>query len=394
MSDKKHAKLSASGSKRWMTCTPSPVLEESFPESQSEYAEEGSFAHALAELQLKKLLGQIKTAAYNKALAKLKENQYYSPSLEEYVNSYTDFVMERLATVKKVCKDPVVLLEQRLDFSKWVPEGFGTGDVVIIADRILEVIDLKYGKGVPISAEGNPQIRLYGLGALNQYEGLYDIEIVNLSIVQPRLDSTSSDKLSVENLYKWAEDEVKPKAALAIAGEGGFVPGEHCKFCRAKAVCKARADANLELAKYDFMEPTLLSDEELTVILAKAEELQAWAKDIQEYALDQANNHGKKWPGWKLVEGRSNRKYSDQVAIIAKLKEEGYSSEVYMKPEELKGITELEKAMGKRLFNDYLSGFIIKPAGKPVLVPESDKRLEISSVNSAINDFTEEDPLS
>ena len=389
-----HAILSASGAKRWMACPPSAQLEETFPESTSEYADEGRFAHAYAEYRLKLELDMLSHEEEEREYSKLVASPYHTQALLDYIGNYVTVIMEKVSAARAVSPDAVVLLEQKLDFSHWVPEGFGTGDAVIISDGVLEVIDLKYGKGVPVSAEGNPQLRLYGLGAASQYGVLYDFDLIRMTIVQPRLDSISSEEMSVSGLLKWADEEVKPKATLAMAGKGEFVPGDHCQFCRAKAKCRKRAQENLELAKHDFMEPALLDDSEIADILAKADRLQKWAKDIQAFAFEQAEKHGVKWPGWKLVEGRSNRVINDNAAAIAKLKEEGYSSEVYMKPQELKGITDLEKALGKKIFEEYLGDFIVKPAGKPVLVPESDKRPEISSTQSAAADFAEVDPLS
>jgi hypothetical protein len=339
------------------------------------------------------MLEKMPKRVYNTHLNAMRQNPYYSQDLEDYVDGYMDLVVERWHAAQAQCKDAVMLLEQRLDFSNWVPEGFGTGDVIIIADGIMEIIDLKYGQGVPVSAEGNTQMRLYGLGSINQFGLLYDFDRIRMTIVQPRLDSISSDEISVSDLLKWGDEYVKPKAKMAMAGEGEFVSGDHCQFCRAKAICKARAEANLQMAKYDFREPLLLTNDEIGEILAKAEELQKWAKDIQDYALDQAENHGIRFPGWKLVEGRSNRKYSDDAAVADKLKAEGYTSDVYYQPQKLWGITEMEKKLGKKLFEGYLSDLIIKPAGKPTLAPESDKRPEISSVSSAVEDFKDEDIL-
>lgn len=382
-----HALLSASGSKRWLSCPPSARLEQNFPESRSEYADEGSFAHSLGELKLRLYIGEIDQTQYDKDLTELKKSRFYSEDLESYVDIYVDFVKERINTALAKTKDAVIMLEQRLDFSAWVPEGFGTGDVVIVADGYIEVIDLKFGKGVAVSAVGNTQMQLYALGAYNILNMLYDIETVRMSICQPRLDDISDQEMAVQDLLAWGDQIVKPIAAKAIKGEGDFAAGDHCRFCRAKATCRARAEANLELARYDFQDTFLLSDDEITDVLSKAEQLQAWAADVQAYALDQAANHGKKWPGWKLVEGRSNRKYTDENKVMGVLKGAGYDEDKYA-PRELLGITALEKEITKRKFGELLSDFIVKPAGKPVLVPEADKRLEISSVQSAINDFS------
>lgn len=383
-----HALLSASGSARWMSCTPSARLEEKFPNTTSEYAEEGSFAHALADLKLSRAIANtIKPSAYKKRLAEMQKDPMYSPAMEEYVDQYVAQVTEIFMTAKKECKDTLVLLEQRLDFSEWVPGGFGTGDVVIISDGTLEVIDLKYGKGVPISAENNSQTRLYGLGAISTFDMLYEFDLVRMTIIQPRLDSTSTEEMTVESLLLWAVNELKPKAQLADAGDGEFYAGDHCRFCKAKATCRARADYNLELAKYDFQDAFLLGKEEIAEVLARADQLKAWATDIETYALEQARDHGEKFPGWKLVEGRSNRKYTDEKTVAETLTKAGYEKVKIYKPEELLGITAMEKVLGKKKFEELLKELVIKPAGKPTLVPENDKRPEINSLQSAIDDF-------
>lgn len=381
-SERTHAILSASGSHRWLVCTPSARLEQEFPETTSKYAEEGTLAHELAELYLQKYLGQITKATLNK----YKKEHDISQEMLVYVEEYAELAIERINEARARSKDAVVLIEQRLDYSPWVPDGFGTGDLVLIADGILEIVDLKYGKGVPVSAEGNTQMRLYALGALNDFGYLYDIETVRMTIVQPRLDNVSTDEVSAESLLKWAEEYVKPRAEKAMAGEGDLVPGEHCRFCRARFTCRARAEYNLELAKYDFQDPELLSDEEIAEVLARAEELQQWVKDVYAYAHDQAVNHGKKWPGWKLVEGRSNRKYTDKEVVIETLLQHGYKEDqIYEKT--LLGVSKMEKLLGKKQFHELLCEFVVKPPGKPTLVPESDKRPEI---NSAKEDFKEE----
>lgn len=386
-----HAILSASGSKRWLSCPPSATLEEQFPESQSDYAAEGTFAHTLAEHLLRgNLTTELKPSIYKKKLAELQKDPLYSQSMLEYIEQYKTIVGEKYLALKRDCKDAFVLLEQRLDFSNWVPDGFGTGDVVLISQGVIEIVDLKYGQGVPVSALGNPQMRLYALGAINEYSMLYDFDKVRMTIIQPRLDSISEDEISVQELLDWGESIVKPTAAMAIAGEGDYKSGEHCQFCRAKAVCRKRAEDNLEMARYEFQNPNVLTHDEIAVILEQADALQKWAKDIQEYALDQAENHGVKFPGWKLVEGRSNRKYTDKDAVAAKLKEEGYSSEVIYQPQEIWGITDMEKKIGKKLFADYLKDLVIKPAGKATLAKENDPRPELSSVASAVKDFDDD----
>lgn len=386
MSERKHAILSASGAYRWLACPPSARLEEQFAETTSTYAEEGTLAHALAELKLRLYLKQITTKEFAKKLRELEKNEYYSASMLDYVESYTSIVMEKINEARARSKDAVVLLEQRLDFSDWVPEGFGTGDVVIISDGVLEIIDLKYGKGVPVSAEDNAQMRLYALGALATFDSLYDIKTVRMTIVQPRLDSVSSDEITAEMLYWWADTELIKRAQLAWEGKGEFQAGEHCRFCRARFNCRARAEANLELAKMDFRKPELLTDEEIGEVLKRADELKAWVSDVFEYALVQARDHGKKFPGWKLVEGRSVRQYADENAVAETLLGAGYKEEqIYEK--KLWGITAMEKLLGKTKFGELLKGLVVKPAGKPTLVPESDKRPELNSTAAAVADF-------
>ncbi|MEN7362085.1 DUF2800 domain-containing protein [Bacillus licheniformis] len=385
-SSRAHALLSASGSKRWLTCTPSARLEQEFEESTSVFAEEGTLAHELSEVLLQYHFGQISKTARTRRMNKLKKHELFSQSMLDYVTSYADLVVERINALQAGTRDATILLEQRLDYSEWVPEGFGTGDVVAIGDNVMEIIDLKYGKGVPVSAQENTQMRLYALGAINQFGMLYDIETVRMTIIQPRLDSVSTDEIKADQLLAWADEFVKPRAEMAAAGEGEFISGDHCRFCRARFTCRKRAEANLELAKYDFKAPELLSEEELGQILYEAEELKRWAKDVQDYALSQAENHGKRFPGWKLVEGRSIRKYADKTEAAAKLLEAGYSEEeIYNK--ELLGISALEKSIGKKAFNEHLGDLVVKPTGKPTLVPESDKRPEINSIESAQADF-------
>jgi len=384
-----HARLSASGAKRWMTCTPSVALEEQFPEGSSTYAEEGTFAHSLAELIINYNLHNMTKAAFNKKFEVLKKNQYYCQDMQDYIDEYVRQIWEFVNEAKAKCKDVIVLTEQRLDFSAFVEDGFGTGDIVIIGDDELHIIDLKYGKGVGVTAEDNPQIRLYGIGAVEAFSMIYDFDRVKMTIIQPRLEMTTSETLTVDELITWADTEVRPRAALAMAGEGEFVVGDHCRFCRARAICRARAEYNLELTKMEFSLPELLQDEEIGEVLRKAEQLANWVTDITEWALQEAIN-GKKWDGWKLVEGRSNRKYLDDIKVADKLKDAGYD-EAVLYEKKLYGITAMEKLVGKKKFTELLNDLIEKPQGKPTLVDESDKRPELSSVQSAKDDFAEQE---
>lgn len=384
-----HALLGPSGAKRWMSCPPSARLEEQFEEEQSDYAAEGTLAHSLAEQILLYNNGEISKKALSGRINKLKEDPLYSQEMQDYIEDYANRVWEIANEVKTSCPDALVLFEQRLDFSEYVPGGFGRGDVVIVADDLVNVIDLKYGKGVGVSAEDNPQLRLYGLGAYLEHSMLYDIRRVRTTIIQPRLENVSTEELTAEELLAWAETEVRPKAELAFAGEGDFAVGDHCRFCRARKICRARADHNLELAKYEFEEPALLSDEEIGEVLQKADELAHWVKDITDYVLAEALK-GKKFDGWKLVEGMSRRKYADQSKAEAVLVDAGYPLEKIRKPVELIGLTEMAKLTGKKRFEELLSSLLIKPEGKPTLVPESDKRPELKSVEKVKDEFKED----
>lgn len=378
----KHAILSASGASRWLACPPSARLEENYPNKSSEFAKEGTLAHELGELGLKKNLELISTRKYNSEFKKIEADKLFTKDMPDYVEVYVDTCMEKVAEAKAKTPDSLFKIEQRLDFSEWVPDGFGTGDFVIIADGTMEICDLKYGKGVPVSAIGNKQMKLYALGAIAEFSFLYDIEKIKMTIIQPRLDSISTDEMEVEELLKWAEEELKPIAKLAYEGKGEFCAGDHCKFCRAKAICKARADKNMKLAQYDFQEPNTLDNNDIAFILGKADELINWAKDVQEYALEQALQ-GEEFDGFKVVEGRSNRKWTDEDKIGEILLGQGFLENIiYTK--KLTGITNMEKAIGKKEVNRLLGDYIIKPQGKPTLATIKDKR---PVYNSAQADF-------
>lgn len=377
-----HAILSASGSHRWLHCTPSARLEEQFEDGSSPYAREGTLAHHVAENELKYRLGYIQKSTHARRLRNLKTWDEYDPEMETYIADYADRVEERIAE-HGACS---VMLEQKLDYSAWVPEGYGTGDVVIVSDYAIEVIDLKYGKGEPVSAENNQQARLYALGAYSTYNVLYEADKVISHIIQPRLDSDTTEILPIEDLLEWADGVVKPAAAMAWKGEGDYQAGPHCKFCRASAVCRTRSEKQQELAKYDFADPDVLSDDEIADILERAQQLKDWVKDIEAYALDQAANHGKEYPGWKVVEGRSKRKITDTDAVAALLKEHGYKPDDIYRIE-LQTLTNLEKLVGKKRFSEIVDEYIEKPTGKPTLVPETDKRRPMSRESEAQSDF-------
>lgn len=382
-----HARLSASGAKRWMNCPPSVALEEQFPDKDSEYAREGTLAHSLAETMIRYNAGQIKKAEFNRILKGIQKDELYSIDMLDYVEDYASIVWEDYNATKK--EDSLILVEQRVDFSDYVPDGFGTCDAVIITDGKLHIYDLKYGKGVEVFAQDNPQLRLYGLGAVEAFDLLYDFDTVEMTIIQPRLGSVSTETMPVNFLRDWGRYTVRPLAEKAARGEGEFKAGDHCRFCKARQICRARAEANMELAKMEFADPELLTDEEIGEVLRAADQLTAWAKDIAEYALTEAVNHDKKWDGWKLVEGRSVRKYKDEVKVAEELVKAGFDDAVIYE-KKLYGITAMEKLLGKKKFSEVLKDLIDKPAGKPTLVPESDKRPEINKADKAKEDFKED----
>ncbi|ACL77153.1 DUF2800 domain-containing protein [Ruminiclostridium cellulolyticum] len=377
MSD--HAVLSASGSHRWLNCLPSARLELEFENSESNAAAEGTAAHALCEHKLKKALHM---------RSKRPVSVYNSDEMEEHSDAYVEFVMEQLELAKQSCTDPLILIEQRLDFSCYVPQGFGTGDCIIIADKKLHIIDFKYGMGVLVDAVDNPQMKLYALGALEIYDSLYDIEEVSMTIFQPRRENVSTWTIPVKELKDWAENELRPKAKKAYKGEGDYLPGEWCTFCRAAVKCRARAEEKLKLAQMEFKLPPLLTDSEIEEVLSKLSDLTKWANEIIAYATDAAVNHGKEWHGFKVVEGRSVRKYKDEKAVAEAAKANGYK-DIYR--QNLITLTEMQKLMGKKKFEQILGGLIHKPPGKPTLVPNSDKRpaMNISNVKNEFNEITE-----
>ncbi len=371
-----HAVLSASGSHRWLNCTPSARLELEFENTGSEAAREGTAAHALCEHKLKRALHM---------RSRRPVSDYDSDEMEECTDAYAEFVMEQYEAAKQVCEDPVILIEQRLDFSCYVPDGFGTGDCLIISDDRLHIIDFKYGMGVLVEAEDNPQMKLYALGALAVYDALYDIREVSMTIFQPRRENVSTWTIPVEDLKAWAENELKPRAKMAYDGEGEYLPGEWCTFCRAAVRCRARAEEKLQLAQTEFRMPPLLTDAEIEDILAVLPDLTKWANEITAYALDAALNHGKEWNGFKVVEGRSVRKYRDEAAVAEAAKEAGYK-DIYR--QSLIPLTEMQRLMGKDRFEEILGGLITKAPGRPTLVPKSDKRPAMN-VSNAINEFYE-----
>ena len=371
----KHAVLSASSSHRWLQCPPSALLCAKADDTTSKFAIQGTDAHSLCEYKLKTALGQ-------ESSDPTENLTYFNEEMADCADMYAQYVMEQLAAVQKTCKDPLVLVEQRLDFSRWVPQGFGTGDCVIVADGVLSITDMKFGVGILVEAERNPQLMCYALGALDLFDGIYDIKQVSMTIFQPRRENISTYTIPKEELLSWADDTLKPTAELAAQGKGEFKAGEHCRFCNVKATCRKRAEYNLELARYDFTMPSTLEDDEIEAILSKADALVSWASDVKEYALQQAVS-GKEWHDWKIVEGRSNRRYVNEHAVAETVEQAGYDPYEY----KVLGITAMTKLLGKTKFEDMLSGFIEKPQGKPILVPMSDKR---PAIHTAANDFKED----
>ena len=391
MPPRDHALLGASSAHRWLACTPSARWEAEFPASaSSDAAAEGTLAHAVAEERLNRLLAGKKAATS----VKHKRNPLYRPVMEEYVDVYIDYIMEHLAEARAGTPDAVLLQEERVDFSRFVPEGFGTADCILIADGEMQIFDLKYGKGVPVDAVDNPQIRLYALGALHAFDALYDIERVTMHIIQPRLNSITRETLSVAELIAWAENIVQPRAELAAKGEGEYVPGEQCLWCRAKNVCRAHAEMQLEVARLRFSEPeheerppAELTAAEIGQILDSVDSLVRWAKSVKDYALDQAVNHGQCIPGYKVVAGRSNRIITDEAAAIDLLDSAGFTTDRITK---LRGLGELEEIVGARALAGILGDLLLKPAGKPVLAKESDKRPALNMAAAVFAPVAEE----
>lgn len=402
-----HALLGASNARQWLGCPPSIRFVEylDLPDEESPFAAEGTEAHALAELKLRLAFGQITKRQYSSRVRSRKKSEYYGAEMEEATDTYVSFVTGLAdALGEESGETPMVDLEQRVDFSAYVPAGYGTADCIVVDGTDLHVIDLKYGKGVAVSAEDNPQLKLYALGALERYGMLYGIETVITTIVQPRLGSVSSDSYPVGDLVSWGRDYVAPRAELAFAGEGEYHPGEDtCRWCRAKGVCRARADEALKAACSDFSvgsiptpgeaaaklaAPPDLSDGEVARLLAVCPLIEDWCKGVRADALERALS-GTAFDGYKVVAGRSSRKIADTASAIAALQDAGVPEGDYLKPRELQGIGALTKALGKEKFEELLGPLVVKPQGKPTLVPDDDKRPALGSAESAAADFAD-----
>lgn len=382
--ERAHALLSASASSRWLNCTPSVRLEEQFPDVTTEYAEEGTLAHEIAELKLRKyFIEPMSQRTFNTRLNKMKKHQLYQEEMLKHTDTYLEYLQ---GITLAMTSSPYVAVEKRIDYSSYAPEGFGTVDCLIISGDTLYVNDFKYGKGGAVSAEKNTQMMLYALGAFLEYSFLYPIKRVNLSIVQPRLNSISEFEMPIEDLLAWGES-IKPVAQKAFAGEGDFIPGEHCKFCKAKAQCRARADQYTALDDFKLMKPPLISNEEVGHILERAQHIESWVKALKDYALAESLK-GNEVSGWKAVAGRGSRSYTDLDAAFAHLKENGIDEALLYDREPLT-VSKLEKVLKTEQFRSLLEepGYIFKSSGKPTLAPVSDKRKAFTTVPDAASDF-------
>lgn len=378
-----HALLSPSAAHRWLNCTAAPRLEANIEDTGSTFAEEGTLAHAYCAKKLKTFLS-LPTDDEEKEIAEL-NTQYHTGEMDEYTDTYAAIVLEKYNAARALVKDAQLLVETHLAFGQYIPDAFGTADAIIIADGTMEVIDFKYGKGVKVSAWKNPQMLIYGLGAYDKFNFDYNIQRVRMTIVQPRIDNLSEYEVSTDELLVWAANELAPKALIAYSGNGEQKPGEWCQFCKVKSSCRALAKLCTDAAAKD---PKLINAKELAEdILPILPTVKTWLTGIEDYALQQALN-GVQLPGWKVVEGRSNRKIVNQEGAAAALNAAGYLSEQIYKPQELRTITDLEKLIGKKQFAALAGDFIEKPAGKPTLAPESDKRKAIDPVADDFKDVT------
>lgn len=386
-----HALLSPSGASRWLECPPSARLEASKPDKAGDAADEGTLAHNLSEVLLEYELQRITKTVYKQKIKAIEANQFYTDSMFEYCEQFKVFVMQQFNEAQTHTKDALILLEQQIDLTDYIPEGFGTGDVIIIANDILIIIDLKYGKGVRVDATNNKQMMLYGLGAYVKWNMLYDVEVVQMTIYQPRIDNFSTWSIKATELIEWADAVLIPKAKDAWEGKGEFNPGVHCQFCRVKTTCKANADFQMQLAIHEFEDPKELDEDALVDIFNRAASFKNWINAVEDMMFKAALNENKKWPGLKLVQGRSNRTITDPVKVISILKKNKINETDYMTVPKLLGITGLEKNIGAKEFNKLAGKYVLKPEGKPALVNAADSRAEYHSNDAAAKEFAESD---
>lgn len=381
--NRKHAYLSASSANQWLNCPPSIKASEGVGDKTTAFAEEGTFAHELSELYFSNLYEELSDKDFKQQLEERKKNEYYSEELREYVEQYVDIVEEKVNEARAQ-DEPILFFEHRLDLTRYVPESFGTGDVIIYYNGTVEIVDLKFGKGVEVSALNNPQLRLYGLGAYELLKDFEDVHTIKTTIIQPRLHNVSSESMTADDLVSWGLNVVRPQALKAIEGKGEFKPGNHCRFCKIRHSCRARAEANLNASK-ELSTPTTLTDDELAELLHKLPDIKRWASDVEDYCREQALENSRNFDGWKVVEGRASRKYVDNEQVFERLKEHYDPNEV--SETKVLSISKLEKQIGKKKVAELLSDLVEKPQGKPTLVTEDDKRQPIT--DSAESDFTE-----
>lgn len=382
-SSRKHAYLSASSANQWLNCPPSIKASEGIGDKTTTFSEEGTFAHELSELYFVRLYDGMTEDKFQQELERYKQNEYYSEELREYVEQYVDIVEEKVNEARAQ-DEPILFFEHRLDLTRYVPESFGTGDVIIYYNGTVEIVDLKFGKGVEVSALNNPQLRLYGLGAYELLKDFEDVHTIKTTIIQPRLHNVSSESMTTDDLVSWGLNVVRPQALKAIEGKGEFKPGNHCRFCKIRHSCRARAEANLNASK-ELSTPTTLTDDELAELLHKLPDIKRWASDVEDYCREQALENSRNFDGWKVVEGRASRKYVDNEQVFERLKEHYDPDEV--SETKVLSISKLEKQIGKKKVAELLSDLVEKPQGKPTLVTEDDKRQPIT--DSAESDFTE-----
>lgn len=371
--ERAHALLSASGADRWMNCTASPRLEEQFPEQESStYAEEGTLAHEFAEIMLMLDLKFMSMDIYRKQAEALRKHPLYYPEMEEEVMTYVKYCKDQYAEAKRLDKHARILIEEKLDLTQWIEQGFGTSDCIVISNQGIEVIDLKFGKGKQVHAEENPQLKTYALGADRIAKRTSTYDKITLTIVQPRLDHISSWTLPASQLSKWGDEVLKPKAEEAYDGLGEQIAGDHCQYCRAKVKCRALHDLAMETVKKDFTDPQLISDEEVLKVYGSTSFISKYLEAVKAHVLKEALN-GKQWQGYKLVEGRSNRQITDEAKALEILEENLYERNEIVNSK-IKGLGDLEKLLKKANFEKLLGHLIVKPAGAPTLVDENDKR--------------------
>jgi len=386
-----HALLSPSSANRWINCPPSALLNAEAGDRDTVFTREGTLAHAVAELKARKYFLTRDHVMVTEQMREFRANELWQDEMDDHTDAYLEALKDIAATFADM---PYVALEQRVDFSGYVPEGFGTADCIMIGGEVLHIVDFKYGKGVDVSAEDNPQLKLYAMGAIEQYMSFYDIFTVRMTIVQPRIKREPDTwEMPARDLLRWAEDVVKPAAALAAAGEGEFAEGDWCRWCAVRSNCRARAAANTALEDFGFKQPPTLTDAEVGRALTLGRRLKSWLSDLEEYALTACLN-GAEITGWKAVEGRAVRAWTDQDAAFKAAKLAGVPDEMLYKREPV-SLAQLEKIMGKKefakVFTQPRAMFVVTPPGKPTLVTADDKRKAITNKPDVEDDFGDDD---